>query len=310
MQQAFRRSERMSSLHTSATSPGTESRVSARPETKPHLLTLPREVREMILKYCLIQLGMSVPSRHGPRDPPHVHFIPNNLAPQVLRVCKQLYEEGGNLLYTHNVFNLRMFPLHRDPRLCRLPFPVEKHSRISKIEVHIVVWDWAFPATVAFIHELLEVVIFWPRLHHLQWINCIVEENFEPWSMSECMGILVDEIDQVHPEFRLGHAKNLDDLSDRCGRLGGVARKVSNYIFKTSALQVARSFFFSQIEDMIEDTKLYRATRPLITNRIQRSIVLARAPIETMTGLHLNDGYQIEHVSSVPDLGFDSADME
>lgn len=92
----------------------------------------------MILKHCLVQrqtIGIKLQWDGFTRFGPH-----GNLAPQVLSVCKQIFNEGVSLLYTENV--LRVYKCNcyygedlSDP-FSLPPLPMS-FWRISKLEVSI-----------------------------------------------------------------------------------------------------------------------------------------------------------------------------
>ncbi|ESZ93169.1 hypothetical protein SBOR_6448 [Sclerotinia borealis F-4128] len=86
--------------------PGIPSRNS-----KNHLLNIPREIRDEINKYLLtnpiLGKGSSVTMIAKPRQPSWIKVVTSpkyDLHPAVLRVCKQMYQEGLHILYERNVF--------------------------------------------------------------------------------------------------------------------------------------------------------------------------------------------------------------
>jgi hypothetical protein len=74
---------------------------------KLHLLTLPAEILTMIMKHLLIRPGcIHIPNNRERQRTWNDEPIRFELAPQVMRVCKQLFDQGIPLLYSRNIFLL------------------------------------------------------------------------------------------------------------------------------------------------------------------------------------------------------------
>ena len=97
---------------------------------KPHLLTLPAEVRMMIWKYLLFSRGDSTGcwwSHKGDN-------LNNKVTGQVLWTCRKMFDEGLPLLYGGNVFDLSFL------QKSLTKFGLESASMISKLELDFFRW--------------------------------------------------------------------------------------------------------------------------------------------------------------------------
>lgn len=66
---------------------------------EPSLLGIPVEIREKILRGCMV-IGMAEVRKPG--TPTH-RFERSKASSEILRVCKQLYSEGAPILYGENI---------------------------------------------------------------------------------------------------------------------------------------------------------------------------------------------------------------
>lgn len=78
-------------------------------------------------------------------------------------------------------------------------------------------------------------------------------------------------------------------------KLDGWDRRCTEYAFKLSALKVARTVW----ECGGGFARFYRAVQPITSRCVKRSVIITKGPIESMTGLRLDDIHQIRYVNPV-----------
>jgi hypothetical protein len=138
---------------------------------------------------------------------------------------------------------------------------------------------------------LRQILLHWPEMESLQWVNCEVDDPGNGWEVARFLGKTQLDDYTARRTFRFGHP---DEELESCVRLNEAERRESEYIFKFSALKVARiARGFSA-----GFTRFYRAVRPLGQEHIQRSIVITKGSIESLTGFELDAMHRIRHVSS------------
>lgn len=265
-----------------------------------HLLLLPAEIRMMILERCLVQRGKFC-LRVEPRGVVSIEFSEYDLAPAVLRVCKQLFIESGSLLYTHNIFKLSPYvpiSLRMVQPLGRL-VPEKNFHLMSRAEINIggfqdhEIEQQNDPRlSPSLCDELDHVISEWSWRCGLRWVNCKIEDSSRIHRIGAYFGMTRNEVKVISKKFRYGHPNGSHDNPMRLK--GEKEQEYSDYIFKLSALRVART-----LRGIGADFPcMYRAVQPLKRQCVQRSIILTTGPIELMKpGLH--DIHEIKHVSSV-----------
>lgn len=280
--------------------------------SKPSLVNLPTEILVMILEHCLVRSkAIRLLIRQEGEGLLGMKSWKCGLVPEVLCVCKRMFAQGISILYGCNIFRLGPLSMSLQRALQKRvnfgsvppppPQPLETNFwRISKIQIPIgqvyaadsdreglhSQWQVCDPALRRF--RVKSALLQWPQTNNLQWINCKVDDFDGIWTAGDHVGMpTINQKSQLRTTFQHGHPdeSTLNEYERSCG----------DYVFRLSALKVARTFQ----ECAAGFTRFYRAIRPTKHQCIQRSVVVTKGPIESVPGCNLDNMKGLRYVSSV-----------
>ncbi|KAG4441540.1 hypothetical protein IFR05_002997 [Cadophora sp. M221] len=138
--------------------------ASAKQKSKPAICTLPREVRDMMFGYLLLNPILSTPESIETMD--NHRSSPNfSLSVTILRTCQQFYHERSEALYGKNTIYcayglsaLRRSPVHT-VRKWKLVIGTSAHEGSSEENALDILWDF-YQAIATAPKQLVEVAIF------------------------------------------------------------------------------------------------------------------------------------------------------